>query len=181
MGNYAFPLHQVCDPLSQSRKAPPPLWNGKTAPPIYFVRLTLQACLQSLPAAHVHYAQWGLFHSATQRQIERGHREYSKRHGELDKNGRWPRTTPRYHRYCHRPQTSARRRYETHRQQLTIQPLREVLLERRHVTDLPNASFVVGYVDASCTLGADATATLVCRILKRMRKEGIAVVVPSLE
>lgn len=44
--------------------------------------------------------------------------------------------------------------------------------------DLPNAAFVFGYVDASWTLGADATAQMVCRILKRMRREGVVEVVP---
>ena len=44
--------------------------------------------------------------------------------------------------------------------------------------DLPNCAFVVGYVDASWTLGADATAQMVCRILKRMRKEGVVEVTP---
>ncbi|KAK5133084.1 hypothetical protein LTR08_008194 [Meristemomyces frigidus] len=44
--------------------------------------------------------------------------------------------------------------------------------------DMPNAAFVIGYVDASWTLGADATAQLMCRILKQMRKEGVVEVVP---
>lgn len=44
--------------------------------------------------------------------------------------------------------------------------------------DLPNAAMTIGYVDASWTLGADATAQMVCRILKRMKKEGVAEVVP---
>lgn len=44
--------------------------------------------------------------------------------------------------------------------------------------DLPNAAMTIGYVDASWTLGADATAQMVCRILKRMQKEGVAKVVP---
>jgi cation diffusion facilitator CzcD-associated flavoprotein CzcO len=46
------------------------------------------------------------------------------------------------------------------------------------VEDLPNASYVFGYVDASWTLGADATAQMVCRILKQMKKEGVVEVVP---
>ena len=43
--------------------------------------------------------------------------------------------------------------------------------------DCPNAAFVSGYTDNSWTLGADATAQLVCRLLKRMqtRKEVSAV------
>lgn len=44
--------------------------------------------------------------------------------------------------------------------------------------DLPNCAFVIGYVDASWTLGADATAQLVCRMLKQMDKEGVAEVTP---
>ena len=46
--------------------------------------------------------------------------------------------------------------------------------------DLPNAAFVVGYTDASWTLGADSTALLICRLLKRMEKEKTRVVVPRL-
>lgn len=44
--------------------------------------------------------------------------------------------------------------------------------------DLPNAAFVVGYVDASWTLGADATAQMMTRIMKRMKKEGVVEVIP---
>lgn len=44
--------------------------------------------------------------------------------------------------------------------------------------DLPNAGYVFGYVDASWTLGADATAQLICRMLKQMRKEGVVEVIP---
>jgi len=47
--------------------------------------------------------------------------------------------------------------------------------------DLPNAAYVIGYVDASWTLGADATAQLVCRMLKKMDKEGVDVIVPRVE
>ncbi|KAF2209947.1 hypothetical protein CERZMDRAFT_46334 [Cercospora zeae-maydis SCOH1-5] len=48
------------------------------------------------------------------------------------------------------------------------------------IQDLPNAAFVVGYVDASWTLGADATAQMTTRILNRMRKEGVVEVRPRL-
>lgn len=44
--------------------------------------------------------------------------------------------------------------------------------------DLPNAAFVVGYVDASWTLGADATAQTITRQLNQMRKEGVVEVTP---
>ena len=46
--------------------------------------------------------------------------------------------------------------------------------------DLPNAAFVLGYVDASWTLGADATANLICRLLNKMKKERMGVAVPRL-
>lgn len=34
--------------------------------------------------------------------------------------------------------------------------------------DVPNAAFIVGYADAAWTLGADTTALLICRLLKKM-------------
>jgi cation diffusion facilitator CzcD-associated flavoprotein CzcO len=49
------------------------------------------------------------------------------------------------------------------------------------IQDLPNAAYVIGYVDASWTLGADATAQLVCRMLKKMEKEGNTVAVPRVD
>lgn len=45
--------------------------------------------------------------------------------------------------------------------------------------DLPNAAFTFGYVDASWTLGADATAQLVCRMLRQMSKERVVEIVPK--
>ncbi|KAF2435403.1 FAD/NAD(P)-binding domain-containing protein [Tothia fuscella] len=47
--------------------------------------------------------------------------------------------------------------------------------------DLPNAAYVIGYVDASWTLGADATAQLVCRMLAKMQKQGYTVAVPRVD
>lgn len=44
--------------------------------------------------------------------------------------------------------------------------------------DLPNAAFVVGYVDASWTLGADATAQTMTRMFNQMKKEGVVEVTP---
>jgi len=44
--------------------------------------------------------------------------------------------------------------------------------------DLPNAAYVIGYVDASWTLGADATAQMVTRIMNKMKKEQVTEVVP---
>ncbi|KAL6241709.1 hypothetical protein RBB50_011491 [Rhinocladiella similis] len=44
--------------------------------------------------------------------------------------------------------------------------------------DLPNVVYALGYVDASWTLGADATSQLACRLLKQMEKEGVTMIVP---
>ncbi|KAE8314694.1 hypothetical protein BDV41DRAFT_533551 [Aspergillus transmontanensis] len=46
------------------------------------------------------------------------------------------------------------------------------------VDRLPNVVFALGYVDASWTLGADATAQLTCRILTQMKGEGLSIVSP---
>lgn len=44
--------------------------------------------------------------------------------------------------------------------------------------DLPNAFFSIGYVNASWTLGADAAAYTVCRVINQAAKAGAAAVVP---
>lgn len=46
--------------------------------------------------------------------------------------------------------------------------------------DLPNATIVIGYTNASWTLGADTTATLICRLLKYMDTKGFTTVVPRI-
>ncbi|GIC92541.1 flavin-containing monooxygenase [Aspergillus udagawae] len=46
--------------------------------------------------------------------------------------------------------------------------------------DLPNASFVIGYTNASWTLGADATALFVCRLLKWMERHHKVAATPRL-
>jgi cation diffusion facilitator CzcD-associated flavoprotein CzcO len=45
---------------------------------------------------------------------------------------------------------------------------------------VPNAAFAIGYTNASWTLGADATAKYVCRIIKHMQDSGAGAVVPRL-
>ena len=44
--------------------------------------------------------------------------------------------------------------------------------------DLPNCGFIIGYADAAWTLGADASAQLITRILKQMRVESVSEVRP---
>ncbi|KAJ5761793.1 uncharacterized protein N7511_005175 [Penicillium nucicola] len=47
--------------------------------------------------------------------------------------------------------------------------------------DLPNASFVIGYTNASWTLGADATALFVCRLLKTLESRKLLAATPRLK
>lgn len=46
--------------------------------------------------------------------------------------------------------------------------------------DVPNLALVIGYTNASWTLGADATALLVTRLLKYMKARGLSSAVPRL-
>jgi cation diffusion facilitator CzcD-associated flavoprotein CzcO len=47
--------------------------------------------------------------------------------------------------------------------------------------DLPNAAVVIGYTNASWTLGADATAQLVCRLMKYMESKRLTSAVPRVK
>lgn len=44
--------------------------------------------------------------------------------------------------------------------------------------DLPNAVMVLGYVNASWTLGADASMQLACRMMKHLERNGYSAVIP---
>lgn len=46
------------------------------------------------------------------------------------------------------------------------------------VQDVPNMFFMWGYSNISWTLGADSTATIMCRLLKYMERQGTRVAVP---
>lgn len=46
------------------------------------------------------------------------------------------------------------------------------------IQDVPNAAFLLGYVNASWTLGADATSLFICRLLKEMEERGVRAAVP---
>jgi cation diffusion facilitator CzcD-associated flavoprotein CzcO len=48
------------------------------------------------------------------------------------------------------------------------------------IEGLPNAATAMGYSNASWTLGADASAQLVCRIIKQMRRDGVVRVTPKM-
>jgi cation diffusion facilitator CzcD-associated flavoprotein CzcO len=47
--------------------------------------------------------------------------------------------------------------------------------------DLPNAFFLMGYTNASWTLGADASALLICRIMNDMKARGLTSVAPRVD
>lgn len=47
--------------------------------------------------------------------------------------------------------------------------------------DLPNAANILGYTNASWTLGADATAQTVTRLMNEMHKKGARAVIPRVE
>ena len=47
--------------------------------------------------------------------------------------------------------------------------------------DLPNAAFVMGYTNASWTLGADASAQMMTRMMNYMKRNGYVAAVPRLE
>ena len=47
--------------------------------------------------------------------------------------------------------------------------------------DLPNCAFVIGYTNASWTLGADAAAQHFCRIVRTMEAKGKGIVVPRVQ
>jgi cation diffusion facilitator CzcD-associated flavoprotein CzcO len=49
------------------------------------------------------------------------------------------------------------------------------------IQDVPNMFFIIGYTNASWTLGADATALLICRLLKNMRSRKMTSVVPRVK
>ncbi|CAG8084535.1 unnamed protein product [Penicillium salamii] len=47
--------------------------------------------------------------------------------------------------------------------------------------DVPNAAFVIGYTNASWTLGADATAQFVCRLLKSLESRKLIAATPRVK
>ena len=49
------------------------------------------------------------------------------------------------------------------------------------IQDVPNTAFLLGYTNASWTLGAEASMQLVCRIRRYMMSRGLAVVTPRVE
>lgn len=49
------------------------------------------------------------------------------------------------------------------------------------IQDVPNAAIVIGYTNASWTLGSDATAQFVTRLIKHMDKNGVSQAVPRVD
>lgn len=48
------------------------------------------------------------------------------------------------------------------------------------LSDIPNAATIIGYTNASWTLGSDSSAKTIVRLLKHMRKNGTSVAVPRI-
>ncbi|KFY86195.1 hypothetical protein V498_07580 [Pseudogymnoascus sp. VKM F-4517 (FW-2822)] len=59
-----------------------------------------------------------------------------------------------------------------------IIPSEKYIWNGQMIQDVPNAVLVIGYTNASWTLGSDSTAINVCRLLKHMDKNGMAYAVP---
>ncbi|BDD57646.1 hypothetical protein MPDQ_007226 [Monascus purpureus] len=49
------------------------------------------------------------------------------------------------------------------------------------VQDIPNTAFIIGYTNASWTLGADATSRFICRLLKYLERNKFTSAVPRLD
>lgn len=49
------------------------------------------------------------------------------------------------------------------------------------IQDVPNMATIIGYTNASWTLGADATALHLCRLLKYMKSKGLSAAKPHIE
>ncbi|KAL0259092.1 hypothetical protein SLS55_006597 [Diplodia seriata] len=62
-----------------------------------------------------------------------------------------------------------------------VEPGKKFLWKGLMMQDVPNVAFVIGYTNASWTLGADATAQLVTRLIGHMRAKGITSAVPRIE
>ena len=62
-----------------------------------------------------------------------------------------------------------------------VRPCEKFTWKSAMLQDLPNAFFLIGYTNASWTLGADASALLICRILRDMKACGMTSVVPRVD
>ncbi|KAH7042663.1 hypothetical protein B0J12DRAFT_204976 [Macrophomina phaseolina] len=61
-----------------------------------------------------------------------------------------------------------------------VNPGQKFIWKGLMLQDVPNAAFVIGYTNASWTLGADATAQLVTRLIGHMRQKGMTSAVPRI-
>lgn len=62
-----------------------------------------------------------------------------------------------------------------------LRPCEKFIWRGAMLQDLPNAFFLMGYTNASWTLGADASALLICRIMRDMEARGMTSVVPRVD
>ncbi|CAM1511916.1 Fc.00g094290.m01.CDS01 [Cosmosporella sp. VM-42] len=64
---------------------------------------------------------------------------------------------------------------------LPVDPTQKFMWKGSLLQDVPNLVFVLGYFNASFTLGADVTAQLFVRLLNMMKDKGASGIVPRLE
>jgi len=62
-----------------------------------------------------------------------------------------------------------------------VVPSEKFIWKGMMLQDVPNAAFVIGYTNASWTLGSDTTALHVCRLLKYMDKNDMASATPRVK
>jgi cation diffusion facilitator CzcD-associated flavoprotein CzcO len=62
----------------------------------------------------------------------------------------------------------------------TVNPADKFLWKSTLMQDVPNLAIVIGYTNASWTLGADTAAFLVCRLLKYLEKNKMSSVAPKI-
>ena len=92
-----------------------------------------------------------------------------------------PDARDRYHSHNYRVQAQNRRRRPHCRGQFSVTIREKFLWKGVMLQELPNIATIIGYTNASWTLGADATALLVCRPLKTMTAKGVTSAVPRVE
>lgn len=64
---------------------------------------------------------------------------------------------------------------------VVVRPSEKFVWKSTMLHDVPNAFFLRGYTDASWTLGVDAIALLICRIMRYMEGRGMTSVVPRVD
>ncbi len=62
-----------------------------------------------------------------------------------------------------------------------IEPRKKFMWKGQMLQDVPNTTFLIGYANASWTLGCDTTCQVACRLMKHMDKNGLTSAVPKVQ